>query len=65
MSRDDDQGVNYKYPLRLFRSLLQHHSFKYDNIYNWTVLKYIEHLEKQGVTLEDEITDTRMSDPAK
>ncbi|OCK93211.1 uncharacterized protein K441DRAFT_501329, partial [Cenococcum geophilum 1.58] len=37
MSRDDDQGVNYKYPLRLFRSLLQHHSFKYDNIYNWTV----------------------------
>jgi hypothetical protein len=63
-SRDNNQGVNYKYLLRLFRSLFQRQGFEYDNVYDWKVLKYMEHLKKQGVTLEDEMTDTEMPDPA-
>lgn len=59
-SRDNDQGVNYRYLLRLFRSLFQRHGFEYNNVYDWTVLKYMEHLEKQGIKLEDEMICTEM-----
>ncbi|KAF2815601.1 casein kinase-like protein I isoform epsilon [Mytilinidion resinicola] len=45
-SCDNDRGVDYKYLLRLFRSLFQRHGFEYDNVYDWTVLKYMEYQEK-------------------
>src|SRR5437588_383474 len=43
MSRDNGRGVDYKYLLRLFRSLFQRYGFEHDNVYDWTVLKYMEH----------------------
>lgn len=47
-SRNNDRPVDYKYLLRLFRSLFQRHGFEYDNVYDWTVLKYMEQLENNG-----------------
>ena len=39
-SRDNDGGLDYKYLLRLFRTLFQRHGFEYDNVYDWMVLKH-------------------------
>jgi hypothetical protein len=65
MSRDNDGGVDYRYLLRLFRTLFQRQGFEYDNVYDWTVLKYMEHLQKQGIKLEDEMMGTGIFDPAE
>ncbi|KAM3071101.1 serine/threonine protein kinase [Clarireedia jacksonii] len=64
-SRDNDGGVDYRYLLRLFRSLFQRHRFKYDNVYDWTLLKYMEHLQKRGIKLDDEMMSTEIIDPAE
>lgn len=47
-SRDSGRVIDYKYLLRLFRSLFQRYGFEYDNVYDWTVLKYMESIEKQA-----------------
>jgi hypothetical protein len=62
LSRDTDHEVDYKYLLRLFHNLFRHQGFEHDYGYDWTVLKYIEHLQKQGVKVEDEMIDTEMLD---
>jgi hypothetical protein len=63
ISRDNDRGVDYKYLLRLFRTLFQRQGFEYDNVYDWTAFKYMEYLQKHGIKLEDEMMGTGIFDP--
>ncbi|WEW61566.1 Casein kinase I isoform epsilon [Emydomyces testavorans] len=64
-SRENDGGVDYRYLLRMFRSLFLRHGFQYDNVYDWTVLKYMEHLQQQGIKLEDKMMGTEIIGPAE
>jgi len=51
-ARSNNDSVNYNYLLRLFRSLFRRLGFEHDNVYDWTVLKYMEQLEQQQTRTE-------------
>ncbi|KAF2233318.1 casein kinase 1, delta [Viridothelium virens] len=49
-SCDNNQSINHNYVLDLFRRLFLRRGFKYDNVYDWTVLKYVEQLKEHEVS---------------
>ena len=54
---------NYSYLRKLFRGLFVHDGFEYDNVYDWTILKYLMTFpaeEDQSQQLEQH--DTEMKD---
>jgi hypothetical protein len=40
-----DKKLNHTYLLRLFRNLFRRNGFEYDDVFDWTVLKFLEELE--------------------
>jgi len=41
-----DETPDYAYLRRLFRDLFRRKGYEYDHVFNWTVLKFLEHQEK-------------------
>lgn len=39
---------NYAYLRRLFQNLFRRKGYKYDRVFDWTVLKFIEYQERRG-----------------
>jgi hypothetical protein len=37
-----ESELNYAYLRRLFQALFQRNGWKYDNVFDWTILKYLE-----------------------
>jgi len=44
-----DDKPDYGYLRRLFRDLFVREGFQYDYVFDWTILKYQESVQKQGV----------------
>ena len=41
-----DETPDYAHLHRLFRNLFRRKGYEYDHVFNWTVLKFLEHLER-------------------
>ena len=48
-----DDKPDYGYLRRLFRDLFVREGFQYDYVFDWTILKYQESVQKQGVSGAD------------
>ncbi|KAF1993985.1 kinase-like protein [Amniculicola lignicola CBS 123094] len=42
-----DEPPNYVYLRRLFRNLFRRKGYEYDHVFDWTALKFLEHLETE------------------
>jgi hypothetical protein len=48
-----DETPNYTYLRRLFGNLFRRKGYEYDHVFDWTELKFLEHLERSGKGPED------------
>lgn len=48
-----EEKLNYGYLLRLFRNLFGREGFDYDYVFDWTELKFFEHLQRERSGSED------------
>jgi len=48
-SLHSDETPNYAYLRRLFRNLFRRNRFEYDYVFDWTELKFLEELEREGL----------------
>jgi hypothetical protein len=49
-----DKELNYERLRRLFRGLFYRKLFQYDNVFDWTILRFLEEQEAEHETLESE-----------
>ena len=56
-SLEFDDKPKYSHLRKSFRNLFVREGFKYDNVYDWTILKYMQALESRKIT--DDV-DTKM-----